>query len=72
MLTTRQKLVAEDVKVDHTFMDQCRADIKKHHCFSASKNMKEAGHDFKRAAVLICLEYNLKKGKCSCTFVSGV
>ena len=51
-LELRQRLMAEDVRVEHTFYSKCRTDIEKYHCLGGS-----TGHeDAKRASVLLCLE----------------
>ena len=45
-------MMAEDVRVEHTFYSKCRVDIEKYKCLGGS-----TGHeDAKRANVLLCLE----------------
>ncbi|KAK7114849.1 Golgi apparatus protein 1-like [Littorina saxatilis] len=51
-LELRQRLMAEDVRVEHSFYSRCRMDIEKHSCLGGT-----TGHeDAKRANVLMCLE----------------
>ncbi|XP_048735451.2 Golgi apparatus protein 1-like isoform X2 [Ostrea edulis] len=57
MLTIRQRLIAEDVKVEKTFYSACHRDIKEHNCY---KKQTEAGGDFRRANILLCLENAIK------------
>ncbi|XP_061189977.1 Golgi apparatus protein 1-like isoform X2 [Saccostrea echinata] len=60
MLTVRQQLIAQDVKVEKTFYSACRRDMKEHHCF---KKDTEEGGDFRRANILLCLENAIKTEK---------
>lgn len=60
MVTIRQRLIAEDVKVEKTFYSACRKDIKEHGC---NKKDKVAEGDFRRANILLCLENAIKTGK---------
>ncbi|OWF45073.1 Golgi apparatus protein 1-like [Mizuhopecten yessoensis] len=53
-LTVRQRLIAEDVKVEKSFFGACRLDIKENGCFSAGNNNND--DDARRASVLLCLE----------------
>nr|XP_011440924.2 Golgi apparatus protein 1 isoform X1 [Crassostrea gigas] len=57
MVTIRQRLIAEDVKVEKTFYSACRKDIKEHGC---NKKDKVAEGDFRRANILLCLENAIK------------
>ncbi|XP_062582222.1 Golgi apparatus protein 1-like isoform X2 [Saccostrea cucullata] len=60
MLTVRQQLIAQDVKVEKTFYSACHQDMKEHHCF---KKDTEEGGDFRRATILLCLENAIKTEK---------
>lgn len=60
MVTIRQRLIAEDVKVEKTFYSACHKDIKEHGC---NKKDKVAEGDFRRANILLCLENVIKTGK---------
>ena len=52
MVELRQRLMAQDVRVEHSFYSKCEDDIKKFSCLGGT-----AGHeDAKRAHVLLCLE----------------
>nr|XP_022342252.1 Golgi apparatus protein 1-like [Crassostrea virginica] len=57
MLSIRQRLIAEDVKVEKTFYSSCHVDIKEHGC---NKRDKVPDGDFRRANILLCLENALK------------
>ena len=60
MLSIRQRLIAEDVKVEKTFYSSCHVDIKEHGC---NKRDKVPDGDFRRANILLCLENAMKTGK---------
>ncbi|XP_076470547.1 Golgi apparatus protein 1-like isoform X2 [Babylonia areolata] len=51
-LELRQRLMSEDVRVEHTFYSKCLKDIEKHQCLGGSTGQEDA----KRAHVLLCLE----------------
>ncbi|XP_033755348.1 Golgi apparatus protein 1-like [Pecten maximus] len=53
-LTVRQRLIADDVKVEKSFYSACRLDIKTNGCFSAGNSNND--DDARRASVLLCLE----------------
>ncbi|ESO98200.1 hypothetical protein LOTGIDRAFT_114272 [Lottia gigantea] len=65
-LELRQRLIAEDVKIDKIFYIACRDDIEKNDC----SGTESSNHDLKRATILLCLETAVKKGKkiskCDC------
>ncbi|KAK3085351.1 hypothetical protein FSP39_001959 [Pinctada imbricata] len=60
MLTVRQQLIAQDVKVEKTFWAACKQDIHTQKCF-LHPSMQDHTEDTRRAAVLLCLENALKK-----------
>ncbi|XP_041376284.1 Golgi apparatus protein 1-like [Gigantopelta aegis] len=55
-LELRQRLIAEDVKVDKSFFMTCREDIMKYHCLEGADHHE----DTRRATVLLCLEDKVK------------
>ncbi|XP_052230402.1 Golgi apparatus protein 1-like [Dreissena polymorpha] len=59
LLQVRQKLIAEDVKVEKSFYDACHADIIKNKCIAG---MDTAGGHAQRSTILLCLENGLKQG----------
>ena len=59
MLTIRQQLIAEDVKVEKTFYTACKRDMKEYGCVTGRD---EDDSDTKRSAVLLCLENAMKRG----------
>ena len=59
MLRLRQKMAAEDVKVDATFYDACEKDIVQNQCLTH----KDADQEWARSAILLCLENAMKRRK---------
>ncbi len=59
-LTRRQKLIAEDVNVDKSFINACKKDILENDCRHGFRS--NATVNMKLAAVLLCLEAASKNG----------
>lgn len=57
MLRLRQKMAAEDVKVDATFYSACEQDIVQNQCLTH----KDADQEWARSAILLCLENAVKR-----------
>ncbi|KAL8590638.1 hypothetical protein ACOMHN_011074 [Nucella lapillus] len=51
-LELRQRLMSQDVRVEHSFYSKCMKDIEKHQCLAGNTGQE----DVKRAHVLLCLE----------------
>ena len=60
MLTVRQQLIAEDVRVKKSFFEACRLDIRQNHCL---RSVPSADENTERSHVLLCLESAIKSGK---------
>ena len=56
MLQLRQKMAAEDVKVDATFYSACKQDIVQNQCLTGPVDDQE----WARSAILLCLENAVK------------
>ncbi|XP_052816118.1 Golgi apparatus protein 1-like [Mya arenaria] len=59
LLTVRQQLIAEDVKVEKSFFEACKRDIHQNQCIVDMNTLD--GHA-QRSSVLLCLEHALKSG----------
>jgi len=59
-LTTRQKLMQANYKVNYALTEACRADVKRYHCF---KNQEIETRNGKLSTILLCLEDKLKQEK---------
>ncbi|KAL3859182.1 hypothetical protein ACJMK2_009412 [Sinanodonta woodiana] len=55
-LVQRQQMIAEDVKIDKTFLIACKPDIDKYNCFFNHNDV-----DVRRSTALLCLENAMKK-----------
>ncbi|XP_053402519.1 Golgi apparatus protein 1-like [Mercenaria mercenaria] len=60
LLTIRQQLIAEDVRVKKSFFEACKHDIRQNHCLRA---MPSADENTERSHVLLCLENALKSDR---------
>lgn len=60
MLTVKQQLIAEDVKVKKTFFEACEKDMRVHQCLTSTRT--NDGHA-ERSMILLCLENALKSGE---------
>ena len=58
-LVNRQKLMRENFKVNHGIADNCRDDIKKHHCLQDVSHTKHG----RMSQILLCLEGANKETK---------
>ncbi|XP_071959006.1 Golgi apparatus protein 1-like isoform X2 [Antedon mediterranea] len=58
-LTKKQKLTAQDYRVNVNLQRKCKPEIKKFQC--DARNSKD--HNIKLSVILLCLELNIKQGK---------